>query len=137
MNNKALRLAGYLLIAHFVVVAAFSFAGQGSPNYTRLAVMLALLFGAASALFAPRKRGWLIVLAYLILVLGYQLVSLWANWSNSAVPPGTKVVMLAVWAVINSLPIVALVLVFKPANFAAFKSSLPETATSEGLGPKS
>ena len=130
MKNKALRLAAYFLIAHFVIVAGFSFAAPGGPNYTRLAIMLALMFGAASSLFAPRKRGWLIVLAYLIFVLGHQLVSLWANWSNPAVPPGTKAAILAVWAVINSLPIVALVLVFMPANFAAFKSPLPEAAAS-------
>lgn len=136
MKNKALRLAAWLLIAHFVVVTAFSFAARVSPNYSHLFIKFALLFGAANALFAPRKRGWLVVIAYLVFVLYYSVLGLWAIWSNSAMPQGTKSVMIVLWAVLNSLPVIALVLVFKPANFAAFNSSPSESPTGEAPKPK-
>ena len=56
MKVKALRLAAYLLIAHFLIVVALAFLSKGGPEYTHLALALALLFGATGALFSPRRR---------------------------------------------------------------------------------
>ena len=137
MKVKALRLAAYLLIAHFLIVVALAFLSKGGPEYTHLALALALLFGATGALFSPRRRGWLVVLGYAIVVLSRHAVGFWVTLSNPAVPVGMKVTALFILALIDSLAIAALVLVFKPANFAAFKSSLPDTAASEDPGAKS
>ena len=125
MKVKALRLAAYLLIAHFLIILGFAFLGQGTPNYPHLVVAFALVFSATMALFSPRRRGWLIVLAYAIVALSPHAAGLWGTWNNPAVPLGMKVVSLVILAVIDSLAIAALVLVFKPANFAAFTSSVP------------
>ena len=135
-QGKALRLAAYLLIAHFLVVVALAFLAKGAPDYSHLVLALALLIGATVALFSPRRRGWLAVLAYAIVVVSRHAIGLWATWNNSAVPMGMKVTALVILVLFDSLVIAALVLVFKPTNFAAFKSPLPETATSVGVGPK-
>jgi len=136
MQNKALRLAAWLLIAHFLVVAALSFAAPISPNYSHLFIKFAFLLGAAHALFAPRKRGWVPVVLYLVFILYYQLLGLWTIWSNAAMPRGTKSAMIFFWAVLNSLPVAALVLIFKPANVSALKSAPAESPTGEAVGPK-
>lgn len=137
MQVRALRIAAYLLIAHFVIVAGFAFAGQGSPDYMRLLMKAAILAIAVNALLKPRGRGWLIVLGYGIYILVEPAIGLWGVLSGSTpMPPNAKVVAVAVWGLINALPIVALVLTFIPAHFAAFKATPPDAARPDEPGAK-
>jgi hypothetical protein len=125
MKVKALRVAAYLLIAHFLIVAALSFLGRSGPDYMQLAVALALVAGATGALFNPRKRGWLAVLAYVLVICGRQVAGIWVTFGNPAVPLGMKITAIVILLVVDSLAIAALVLVFLPANFAAFAATAP------------
>lgn len=76
MKVKALRVAAYLLIAHFLIASALGFAARGGPDYQRMAMTLAILIVAVSALFNPRRKGWLAVVAYALYVLAYQVLGL-------------------------------------------------------------
>lgn len=122
MKVKALRIAAYLLIAHFLIVVGLALVAQGGPNYSRLGFALLLLIVACAALFTPRKRGWLAIVGYAIVVLAQHALGLWATWSNPSVPMSAKVTAVIVLAVIDALVLAALVLVFKPSSFAAFAS---------------
>ena len=131
MKVKALRLAAYLLIAHFLIFLGFAFLAKGGPNFSFLGTALLLLIGSVTALFTPHKRGWLTVVAYAIVVLGQHAIGLWAALNNPATPMGMKIVALVVLAFIDSFAIAALVLVFKPANFAAFTSPVPSPGAAQ------
>ena len=134
---KALRVAAYLLIAHFLITLALSFAARSGPDYMRIVLTLGFLIVALSALFNPRGKGWLAVVGYALYVLGYQVLGLLSTYAGSAAMPlGTKVVVAAVWLLINAMPVVALVLTLMPANFAAFKSSLANNEVTEHPSPK-
>src|SRR5713226_7699013 len=122
MKVKALRIAAYLLIAHFLIMVGLALVAQGGPDYSRLGFALLLLTVACTALFTPRKRGWLAVVAYPIVVLGQHAVALSAAWSNPGIPTSTKVAAVIVMAVVDALVLAALILVFKPSSFAAFAS---------------
>ncbi len=123
MKVKALRLAAYLLIAHFLIVAAVSF--RSTPNYSTLATLLFLLVSSVGVLFSPRRRGWLAVLGYAIVVFGNQALGSWALLSNPTTPLAIKVTTLVFLVLVDSLAIAALVFVFRPSNFAAFAASVP------------
>jgi hypothetical protein len=123
MKVKALRLAAYLLIAHFLIVAAISL--RSASNYSTLATLLILLVSSVGVLFSPRRRGWLAVLGYAIVVFGNQALGSWALLSNPTTPLAIKVTAVVFLALVDSLAIAALVLVLKPVNFAAFAVSVP------------
>jgi len=131
MKVKALRIAAYLLIAHFLIMVGLAFVTQGGPNYSRLGFVLLLLIVACTALFTPRKLGWLAVVGYAIVVLAQAAAGLWAAWSNPGVPTSAKVAAVIVLAVINALVLAALVLVFKPSSFAAFASPASAPAATQ------
>jgi hypothetical protein len=121
MNVRALRLPAYLLIVHFLIASALALAARGDPDYMRIGTMLAFLIVAVSALFNPRRRGWIVVLGYVLYLLAYQAVGIWtALGSPSALPFGAKLVAAAVWGVLFALPATALIFTLMPANFAAF-----------------
>ena len=60
MQTKALRVAAYFLIGHYFIVTGLELLGKGTPDFFRIAIMLALLIGSVGALFRPRKLGWVI-----------------------------------------------------------------------------
>jgi hypothetical protein len=99
MKVKALHIAAYLLIAHFLAILGLALVAQGTPNYSRLGFTLLLLVVACAALFTPRKRGWMAVVGYAVIVLAQHAMALWPAWSNPSVPMSAKVtavIMLAV-----------------------------------------
>ena len=98
MKVKALRVAAYLLMANFLLIVALNFAGQATPDYGHFVVLVALLVVATAALFSPRKKGWLGVVAYAMTHENEQRI------------------------VVDSPLIAALIIVFNPANFAAFST---------------
>jgi len=121
MKVKALRLPAYLLIAHFLIASALALTARGNPDYVRMGMMLGLLFVAVSALFNPRRRGWMFVLGYVLYLFAYQAVGIWTALGNwSALPFGVRLVAATAWGVLFALPATALVFTLLPANFAAF-----------------
>lgn len=132
MKVKAFRLAAYLLIAHFLIYVALGFLSQDRPSYTHLVVAAVLLMSATMSLFSPRtrRRGWLAVLFYAIVIFVRHATFLWVTLSNPTVPMEMKVMALVIIALIDSLVIAALILVFKPSNFSAFTSTTPSSAAS-------
>lgn len=124
MKVKALRVAAWLLIAHFLIASALGLAARGGPDYQRMGMTLAVLVVAVSVLFNPRRKGWLAVVAYVLYVLVYQVVGIWSSFASSpAMPPGARVVVVAIWLLLNAMPVAALILTLMPSNFAAFASA--------------
>lgn len=133
---KALRIAAYLLIAHFLIATLLGLASRGALDYQRLVMTLALLVVAVSALFKPRGKGWIAIVAYALYVLAYQVFGLWSFYAGSpAAPLVTKIVVALVWILINAMPAAALVLTLLPANFAAFAKPAGGQPSEEPAGP--
>ena len=122
MKNGALRVAAYFLVAHFIIAAAIAFLGTGSPDYFRMFVSFGFLLGSVFALFAPRKLGWLMVVAYTLHTLSPLPTGMWAVWNSTQLEPAARIVALVILSLMQVPLLVALVLIFKPGSFAAFKS---------------
>jgi len=125
MKTNVLRIAAYFLIAHYLLVTAVSFFAKGPPDIARIMITFGILVASVGALFKPRKRGWLVVAAYAVYVLIPTFLNIWPMWASPDRSLSTKLVFSMVLAVIHTPLLVAVVLVFKPANFASFKNPLP------------
>jgi hypothetical protein len=121
MQTRSLRVAAYLLVAHFLIIAAWTLLGRGSPDLYKLAISLGFLIGAVGALFKPYKLGWLMVVAYALHSMSPFLVGTWALWASTEWPMVAKIGASAILAVASVPLVAALVMVFRPAGFAAFK----------------
>ena len=132
MKSNELRLAAYFLIGHFCLLSGLAALGKGEPEYLRIAVSIGFLLGSVGALFSPRRRGWLMVVAFALHALSPFFVGLWTLWSSPGQTATMKVLATLVMLVINSLLLTALILVFKPSNFALFRNSDPEGAANDG-----
>jgi hypothetical protein len=122
MQPKALRIAAYFLIAHYALVTGLGLMGSAPPDYVRMLVTLAFLIAAVLVLFKPKRRGWLMAIGYSLYMLSPFLGAAWAMWSMPGLDSTAKVAALVVILVVNVPLIVALVLVFKPTSFAAFRN---------------
>jgi len=121
MKIKALRLPAYLLIAHFLIATALALSARGNPDYVRMAMTLGLLLVAVSALFNPRRRGWMIVLGYVLYLFAHQAAGIWTALGGwPALPFGARLVAGIAWGVLFALPATALAFMLMPANIAAF-----------------
>lgn len=129
MQTNALRVAAYFLVAHYLIVTALVLLGKGTPDFLRFAITLGFLIGAVGALFSPRKLGWVMVVAYAWYVANPFVLGAWAVWISPELKSSAKITASIVLALINSPLIAALVLVFKPASFASFRSPPDNTAT--------
>ena len=135
MQTKALRVAAYFLVAHYFVVTAPALLGKGSPDlFIRAAITLGILIGAVGVLFRPRTLGWVVVVAYAWYAANPFVLGAWAIWFSPELQSSARITALIALALINSPLIVALVLVFKPASFASFKT-LPDTAAMQAAKP--
>lgn len=128
MQTRPLRVAAYLLVAHFLIISAWTLLGRGSPDLLRLVVTLGFLVGAVSALFRPYKLGWLMVVAYALHSITPFLLGTWALWASTEWQMVAKVGASVVFAVACAPLVAALVLVFRPAGFAAFKPAVDAAA---------
>jgi len=122
MQPKTLRIAAYFLIAHYALLTGLGLMGSAPPDYVRILVTLAFLIAAVLGLFKPKRRSWLMVIGYGLYMLSPFLGEAWRMWSSPVLDSTAKVVALVVILVVNTPLIVALVLVFKPASFAAFRN---------------
>jgi Ni/Co efflux regulator RcnB len=129
MQTKALRVAAYFLIAHYLIVTALALLGKGTPDFFGVAITLGILIGAVGVLFRPRKLGWVMVVAYAWYAANPFVLGTWAIWVSPELQSSAKITASIALALINSPLIVALVLVFKPASFASFKTPPDNTAT--------
>ncbi|TSA44525.1 MAG: hypothetical protein D4R56_07040, partial [Deltaproteobacteria bacterium] len=108
---------------------ALALFGKGTPDFIRAAIMLGILIGAVGVLFRPRKLGWVMVVGYAWYAANPSVMGAWAIWVSPELQYGAKITASIALALINSPLIVALVLVFKPASFASFKTPPDNTAT--------
>ncbi len=125
MQTKALQVAAYFLIAHYLIstaLAALAFLGKGTVDYLRLVFELGFLLGSVGALFRPRKLGWVMVVAYAWYSANPIILGAWAMWASPELQSSARIGGSIVLAVISSPLIVALVLVFRPSSFAYFKN---------------
>ena len=134
MQSKVLRAAAYFLIAHYLIVAVLTLLGKGPSDPVRVAITLGILIAAVAALFRPRKLGWVMVIAYAWYATNPYMLGTWAIWVSPALQPSAKITASIVLALINSPLIVALVLVFKPASFASFKTP-PDASAAQAAEP--
>lgn len=137
MQTKALRVAAYFLIGHYVIVTGLGLLGKGTPDFIRIAITLGLLIGSVGALFRPRKLGWVMVVAYAWYVLNPFILGTWAVWVAPNLSSAAKITSSIVLVLINSPLVVALVLAFKPASFASFKNPVPVDGVKEASTSKS
>lgn len=121
MQTKALRVAAYFLIGHYVIVTGLELLGKGAPDYFKIAITLAFLAASVAALFRPYKLGWVFVVGYAWYTLNPYLLGTWSIWTAPNLTSAARITASIVLVVINSPLLVALVLVFKPASFASFK----------------
>lgn len=133
MQTRSLRVAAYLLAAHFLIIAAWTLLGRGSPDLFKLAITLGFLIGAVGALFKPYKLGWLLVIAYALHSMSPFLAGTWALWASTEWPMVAKIGASVVLAVASAPLVAALVLVFRPSGIAAFKPVV-DTAVRESGG---
>ena len=135
MQPKALRLAAYFLIAHYVLLTGLGLMGQGAQDYMRIAVTLALLVASVLALFKPKRRGWLMVLAYALYMVSPFVQVLWAMGSMPNMDATARTVTIVVFSVLHAPLVVALILVFKPGSFAAFRNPAALDAAAPAAKP--
>jgi len=134
MQTQTLRVAAYFLIAHYLIVTGLTFLGKGTPDLFRVVITLGLLVGAVGALFKPRKLGWLMVVVYAWYAANPFLLGTWVLWASPEAQSSTKIAASIALALFNLPLIVALVLVFKPASFASFRSA-PEDDSAQAAKP--
>ncbi len=135
MQTKAVRVAAYFLIAHYLIVTALALLGKETPDLVRVGITLGTLIGSVGALFRPRKLGWLMVVAYAWFAASPFLLGTWTIWSSPELQSSAKITASIVVALIHSPLVVALILVFKPASFASFRNPPTENVATQPSKP--
>ena len=126
VQTKALRVAAYFLIAHYLTITVLALLGKEAPDFIRIAVTLGLLIGSVGSLFIPRKLGWVSVALYAWYAGNPFALATWAIWVSPAMQAMAKIIASLTLALINAPLIAALVLVFKPASFASFRNPVAD-----------